>query len=203
MTGPKQGIYLDATLAIIGEQVDERVDELSRHRRTRRRLGITALSVAALASSSVAAVALSSAGRNESPAPVAKSAEHVVECVDGESAHRDAYFTIRFRATEGAGVDQLRLCAQAWSALETQQPRLASATPDELIDIAHGFVTAAAMIDSIDVSVSDAAFGRLNSNGSAPPMIVCESDTVTTVLTPTGFPYTPAERAQICAGAGE
>ncbi len=30
---PKDGIYLDATLGVIGERIDERIDEIGRRRR--------------------------------------------------------------------------------------------------------------------------------------------------------------------------
>lgn len=202
MTGPKEGIYLDAALAVIGEQLEERIDELSRRRRTRRRFGIAALSVFALASGSVAAVALSTARDAEQPVAVVMSAEHVVQCVEGESAVRDAYFTIRYRAAEGAGVDQLHLCGQAWSALASDSTVLRAATPEELIGIAAGYVSAAAPDAGTAVSVSDAAFGRLTAGGEAPAMIPCERGDSTLVLTPSVVPSAPADRVLFCAQAG-
>lgn len=202
MTGPKEGIYLDAALAVIGEQIEERIDELSRRRRARRRVGVAALSIFALASSSVAAVALSTARDAEEPAAVVMSAEHVVQCVEGESAVRDAYFTIRYRAAEGAGVDQLHLCGQAWSALASDSTEIRAATPDELISIAADYVSAAAPDAGTAVSVSDAAFGRLRANSEPPVMIACERGDSTLVLTPSVVLSAPTDRVLFCGQAG-
>lgn len=202
MTGPKEGIYLDAALAVIGEQVEERIDELSRRRRTRRRFGIAALSVFALASGSVAAVALSTEREAEQPVAAALSAEHTVQCVEGESAVRDAYFTVRFRTAGEARVDRLHLCGQAWSALASGSAELRAATPEELIGIAADYVSAAAPDAGAAVSVSDAAFGRLGAAGEAPVMIACERADSTLVLSPSVVPSAPADRVLFCAQAG-
>ncbi len=202
MTGPKEGIYLDAALAVIGEQVEERIDELSRRRRTRRRFGIAALSIFALASGSVAAVALSTVRETEQPVAVALSGEYSVQCVEGESAVRDAYFTVRYRTAEGAGVDRLHLCGRAWSALASDSTQLRAATPEELIGIAAGYVSAAAPDAGSAVSVSDAAFGRLARGGDPPAMIACERGDSTLVLTPSVVPSAPADRVLFCAQAG-
>lgn len=204
MTGPKEGIYLDATLAVIGEQLDERIDELSRRRRTRRRFGVAALSVFALASGSIAAVALSATGEGEEPPAVVMSTEHVVQCVEGEFAARDAYFTVRYRTTAGAGVDQPRLCAQAWADLASDSSALLAATPEGLITIVEGYLSEAIDLEEADVAVevSEASFGRLAAASTPPAMVACERGATTLVLSPVILPTTPSERALLCARAG-
>lgn len=204
---PKSGIYLDAALAVIGEQVDERIDELSRRRRLRYRIGLATLSIVALASGSVAAVALSSAGsRKEAPPAAVLTIEHELRCVEGESALRDAYFTVRYRMAEESGADQQRLCALAWSALETDAAMLRSATPEELIDIAEGLVEESLGVASLDAApamlVSEASFGRLSGALAHPAMVACESDDTTVVLAVAAVPRGPAEQILLCARAG-
>jgi len=217
--GPREGIYLDAALAVIGEQVDERIDELSHRRRTRRRFGIAALSVFAVASGSVAAVALSTSGVGDrTPAAVVLTIEHELRCVEGESALRDAYFTLRYRTGEESVADPRRLCALAWSALQTDATRLQSATPDELIATAEGMVEESlgrvsrddletppsAELDAAApaVSVSEASFGRLSGAAAQPVMIACEGGDPTVVLAVAAAPRRPAEEILLCARAG-
>lgn len=206
MTQPKEGIYLDAALAVIGEQIDERIDEVSRRRRTRRRFGVAALSIFALASGSVAAFALSATGEREEAPAVVMSAEHVVQCVEGEFAVRDAYFTVRYRTTEGAGVDQPRLCARAWSALASDSSTLLAATPQDLIAIVEDYLSEAITPEGADVDttveVSEASFGRLATAGTPPAMVACERGTTTLVVSPVTIPTTPSQRALLCARAG-
>lgn len=198
MSAPKEGIYLDAALAVIGEQLEERIDELSRRRRTRRRFGIAALSVFALASGSVAAVALSSAREAEAPAAVVLSVDQTVHCIEGDSAARDAYFTVRYRAADEA--DASRLCARAWSALGSEDAAIRSATPEELLSIAAGYVRESGAGTAVEVS--DAAFGRTIADGPPPAMIPCPRGDATLVLSPAVIPTAEADRVLLCAQAG-
>ena len=190
MTQPKEGIYLDAALAVIGEQIDERIDEVSRRRRTRRRFGVAALSIFALASGSVAAFALSATGEREEAPAVVMSAEHVVQCVEGEFAVRD----------------QPRLCARAWSALASDSSTPLAATPQDLIAIVEDYLSEAITPEGADVDttveVSEASFGRLATAGTPPAMVACERGTTTLVVSPVTIPTTPSQRALLCARAG-
>lgn len=204
MTGPKEGIYLDAALAVIGEQLEERIDELSRRRRTRKRLGVAALSVFALASGSVAAVALSSAvGPEEQVAVTAMAPEHTVQCIEGDSARQDAYFTVRYRVEQGVTVDAGELCARAWTALASDADEVREATPEELMRVAAGYVSGEAT-DAAATVVSDASFGRLAAQAvtSPPSMLACPREDETLVLAPPVLPTASADRLRLCAQAG-
>lgn len=207
---PKEGIYLDAALAVVGEQLDERIDELSRRRRLRTRVGVAALAVFAVASGGVAAVALS--GLAPAPAsPAALSAEHEVRCVEGADSD-DAYFTVRYRTAEGeADADAVRLCAQARSAIAGGFEEFRAASPKELRAIAEGFIAdalphaeggfAAGTDEDAGVDVADTAFRPVAGPRPATP-VTCVRDRSTLVLWVPDASPSRAERGLLCARAG-
>lgn len=202
---PKEGVYLAATLAVMGEQLDERIDELARRRRLRARVGVTALAVCAVASGGVAAVALSAAAP-ELPAPAALTAEHELRCVDGDAVGDDAYFTVRYRLGEDEPpAEAVRLCALARSAVEARFDEFGSATPAQLIEIAEDLVAQALTRTGTDavpaVAVDDAAFRPLAHPDPATP-IVCEREGSTVVLAVPGGAASAVGRSLLCARAG-
>ncbi|QAY74525.1 hypothetical protein ET445_15510 [Agromyces protaetiae] len=213
---PREGVYLDATLAVIGEQLEERIDELSRRRRIGARVGVAALSVFAVTSGSLAAAVALSAVPEADPASAALSAVHELRCVEGTDAGGDAYFTLRYLTAEGApAADDARVCASAWSALEADEAALVAATPARLIQIAEGFVAAALPEAEMEaegeaaasaapvVEVTDASFGRRSNGGTMPPMIACDAGATSVVLAVPDGPddLTVAERARACERA--
>ncbi|MEZ3159343.1 hypothetical protein AB1K54_02220 [Microbacterium sp. BWT-B31] len=205
---PKEGIYLDAALAVVGEQLDERIDELSRRRRMGARAGIAALSVLAVASGSVAAAVALSAAPATPAQQAALTAEHVLRCVEDDGTGRDAYFTLRYRTGVGdASADEVRVCASAWSALERDQAMLVAATPDRLVQIAEGFVAAALVVDdesgnpAPQVAVTDASFGRLSGSGGMPIMLACAGEAASVVVAVRDRDLTSAEQALACERA--
>lgn len=202
--GPREGIYLDTALAVIGEQIGERVDGLERHRRRRTRLGIAALSVLTIASSSVAAVAITAAGRDaDAPAAVVHTVEVDVQCVDGVDPRRPAYFATSLRVSDGTTVDAGAVCATARREL-ANDPTLHAESPRQLVTRAEAIVEEVAVAgpeagDDV-ATVDEASFGRLSSAGG-PAMTVCEGDGSALVLaTPERAPaLSLAERAALCA----
>lgn len=208
---PKEGIYLDATLAVIGEQLEERIDALSRRRALRLRLGVAALAIATVASGSVAAVALTSNATDASPeASVSLTVPGEVHCVDGTDADRPAYFTARYRTAEEVEVDPVMLCGIARSAIATDDGTIEGAAPRELAGIAESLLLEAFTDDAPGempkadaVAVDAASFGVLSAYGG-PHMIACTSDGHEVVFAaPYGDAPTLAERMAACAGAAE
>lgn len=202
---PRDGIYLDAALGVIGEQIDERIDELSRRRRRRARAGIAALAMAAVASSSVAAFAITSAVQLLPQEPSTATMSTIeVHCVDGEDTLRSAYFAVRFRAAVESTGKPERVCATARNRLAADDGTIAAATPSEVVAIASEIVAAATRSTTpaaASIAVDEASFGRL-SHAGGPEMTACRTDDLVIVLaTPRGAPASPAERALLCARA--
>lgn len=207
---PREGIYLDAALAVIGEQVGERIDELGRRRRLRLRLGVAALSVLTIASGSVAAIAITAAGRDaDAPAAVVHTVAVGVQCVDGVDPQRPAYFATSFRIAEGTSIDAAAVCATARSTLADEGAAIRREAPRDLLVRADAIVEAAAVPREprSDGTVTDAAtvdeasFGRLSAAGG-PAMTACRRDGGLLVLaTPERTPpLSPDDRAALCAG---
>lgn len=185
---PKQGVYLDAALAVIGEQVDERIDQLSRRRRARNRIGVAALAVVTVASGSVAAVAVGSAvGGREQGDAAAPTVAHEVRCIEGARADGEAYFTVRYRVVESELPDLVRVCADAWAAIQSDTATLLAATPDELVARAEGMLADAG---GGSPAASEAAFGPISHPGD-PAFVPCAHDDATTVLALAAEPATP------------
>lgn len=130
MTGPAEGRHLDAKLAIIGQQVEERIDVLERRRRRGWRIGVGMLGAVALGGTAATAAALSYAP----PATVVVEVPVIVEslrCVD----EGGAFFTARYSypADEPDPVDRDAACATAWEAASSLDP---DATPEQLLALA-------------------------------------------------------------------
>lgn len=150
-TGPVEGAHLEAKLAIIGQQVEERIDRLQGRRRRGLRIGIAALAVVALGGTAATAAALS----YTPPATVVVEVPVTIEnlrCVDGDAA----YFTARYAipAADPDPVDRDAACAAARKAASTLDP---AATPEQLLAIAAGLLAESA--DGADIRVLHATFG--------------------------------------------
>jgi len=186
---PKEGLYLDAALAVVGEQIEERIDQASRRRRARQRWGVATLALATMVSGSVAAVALSGVVTDAATAPpsaLTVSAE--VRCVDGFDLDRPAYFTAHYRTTDPAEVDLGRVCTAVRSMLTDDERDIASTPPAVLIRVAEDVLRGAAHAgdpagsgESAPIAVSEASFGVLSPGGGS-QMVVCALDDVTVVL---------------------
>jgi hypothetical protein len=118
--GPREGVYLDATLAVIAQQVEERVDRIQHRRRRRLRLGIAALALTTLGAGAATAAALTS------PPPATVVVEVPVQiarlqCVEGIDPNAAAYFAVRYAvpAVSGDTIDALAACLDAHAALES------------------------------------------------------------------------------------
>ena len=197
---PKAGIYLDAALGVIGEQIDERIDELARRRRGRARIGVATLAIATVASGSVAAFAITSAGGGAAPAPAALTLSAEVHCIDGSDADRPAFFTVRYRAQQASAGESARVCAAARSVLLSDDIAIAAAAPSEVVRIAEELVAVATGTTNAAVAVDEAAFGRLSATGG-PDMIVCQTGELAIVLATAPGAVEPGDQALLCARA--
>lgn len=202
---PREGIYLEAALAVIGEQVDERIDELSRRRRLRSRITIGALSVFAIASTSVAAVAITSASvQHDSATRVGAAAiEHELHCIAGPSPHLPAYFTTRYEATASVSVDPVAVCGAAYRSVTAPDADFGSLTPSQLVIFAAGLLDEASTSLDLgaenDIHVLEASFRRPTDDHDSAPTVVCERGGVVTVLEGSGRGSGQTDAAQ-CSG---
>ena len=189
MSGPKEGIYLDAALAVVEQQVDERIDRIVDRRRR-----MTRLTIGVLLSTTLAGGALTAAALTYFPQEVLPAAEPLVavelHCVEGGDATAPAYFTARFRVTEAGAsrTDPADVCSAARSTL-TESTELANANPAALLRIATRVVASAEAEPEEGAAaaapeVSEASFGALQLTGSI-ELGVCEraSDGRLVVLT--------------------
>ncbi|UJP10463.1 hypothetical protein L2X99_01830 [Microbacterium sp. KUDC0406] len=176
---PKEGVYLDAALAVIGEQVEERIDELDRRRRRRARVGVSALVAATLLSGSAAAYAIAQSHRPPHQAPIVEVSEtRQLSCVEGADASAPAYFTVSYRADPAASVDAMAVCADARSTLASETARIARSSPVQLVAIATRLLKA----DAADrFTVEAASFGTISAD-PATPVRVCGDGDATVVL---------------------
>ncbi|MFE6736877.1 hypothetical protein [Microbacterium sp. NPDC057650] len=180
---PKEGVYLDAALAVIGEHVEERIDELGRRRHRRARAGVAALIAATLLSGSAAAVAIVQSQRAETAAPVAgESVSRQLSCVEGADAGDPAYFTVSYRIDEESSVDAMAVCAAARATLSSDAARIAQASPAELVAIATNLLKA----DAGDpLRVERATFGSISAIPAAPENICGDGDATVVLVAPT------------------
>lgn len=174
---PREGIYLDAALGVIGEQVEERIDELGRRRRVRARLGVFALALAVVVGGSTAAYALVQGGAAPQATSTADAATSLMRlsCVEGSGTGASAYFTASYRIAADAAIDAAAVCADARATLASDQDRIAQASPRDLVAIAK------ALMNTDEVAVHAATFGVLDDepvNGS----VVCEGPRSTIVM---------------------
>lgn len=190
---PKEGIYLDAALAVVGEQIAERIDDVERRRRTRRGIGTAMLALAVVASGSVAAVALATRDAEEIPAKIAYEEPAFVRCVEAPDAADAAYFTVRYRVSTGVRVDGVGLCRKAWETVSMGGEGLQEKTPEELSQLAEGLVLGESdAAHGASVLVTEVAFGRV-SGGSPPALRPCEEE-----IDPQDLPADARSVEQLC-----
>ncbi|MBD3941872.1 hypothetical protein IF188_09215 [Microbacterium sp. NEAU-LLC] len=208
---PREGIYLDATLAVIGEQVDERIDELTRRRGRRVRIGIATLAVATIASGAATAVALTSrAGEQEPAASAPLTVTREVHCVDRPDPGVAAYFTARYRTGDDVSVDDAALCASARSAIAADDGAIAQDSPAELVARALELVRSAATVDAAApgtadgpapaaVGVDEASFGLLSAGAGASFVVCAAGGDLNVVVSTRSAATNGVERAALCA----
>jgi len=197
---PKEGVYLDAALAVIGEQVDERIDELSRRRHRRRAWGVAGLVSATVLSGSVAAYALTAAGTgDEAPAPVIALTAHSVACVDGTDPDAAAYFTARYRAAAGVEVSPTAICTAARTVADADVRAL---SPDAARALAGRLIAGAGdELGTADVRVDAASFAVASSQTVA-SMGVCARDDGSLIVLTSGATADRGTWAMRCVRAG-
>jgi hypothetical protein len=189
---PASGIYLDATLTVIRDRVEQRIDVLQR----RRRRGVLALVlslvfVAAVSGTAAAAVLLAPRSAPVSPIVAAQQ----LQCVAGSDVAKPAYFGARFAASSRLSLAAIAsVCAAAWPRVE--------AGVGSVKDVAAELVRAAGAdlvtIDSAYVGPIPTGFGA-----AVPPMAVCvrTADDAKYVLSATQgeLAVSPAEWGRRCA----
>ncbi|WP_435746475.1 hypothetical protein [Microbacterium sp. PMB16] len=184
-TRPKEGIYLDAALGVIGEQIEERIDALTRLRRIRVRIAVVALSLLTVASGSLAAVALTT-GLQPEAAPSVKTAAvstAQIRCVEGTDASARPFFTAVYRIAVDVDVDGTVLCTSAQQMLATDAASIDAASPESLVIIAEGLLGEVA--DASGVRVDTASFGTLQQKAAAvdtQAMTCVDGDTTVVLL---------------------
>lgn len=132
--GPRDGIYLDAALAVAAQEVEERIDRIEARRRRRARLGVAVLSLSTLAGGSIAAAALVTAP----PATVVIEVPielRDLQCVEGADPTAAAYLTLRYAIPAGAPdpLDAAEVCRSARALLIGDPAAVLSNAPEELL----------------------------------------------------------------------
>jgi hypothetical protein len=153
---PAEGAYLDAKLAVIAQQVDERIDGIQGRRRRGLRLGVAALAVLAVGGTAATAAALSYAPPSTIVVEVPVAVERV-RCIEGTDATASAYFTVRYAVPAGdaGSVDSITVCRTA----HASQDVIDDLTPEELLDRAAEILVADLPAGSAVPSVQYATFG--------------------------------------------
>jgi hypothetical protein len=188
---PAQGVYLDAKLAVIAQQVDERIDGLQGRRRRGVRLGVAALAVLAVGGTAATAAALS----YSPPATVVVEVPIAVEslhCIEGVDASAAAYFTVRYvlGADEPDPVDPVAACTAARSVGVDSD-----ATPEELLALASQLLAEASPAGGENLTVRHATFSRVGAASGELASTTCGDESDVTVF------LHPAGDAADCAGA--
>jgi hypothetical protein len=176
--GPAEGVYLDAKLAVIAQQVDERIDGLQGRRRRGVRLGVAALAVLAVGGTAATAAALS----YSPPATVVVEVPIAVEslhCIEGVDAAAAAYFTVRYALgpDEADPVDPVAACTAARS-VEVDS----DATPAQLLAMASLLLADASPAGTDDLAVRHATFGRVDAAPGELTSTTCGDDSAVTVF---------------------
>ncbi|HWI30696.1 MAG TPA: hypothetical protein VNT50_04345 [Microbacterium sp.] len=203
MTAPREGIYLDAALQVIGQHVDERIDELLRRRRLRVRIGICALAMLTLATGSVAAVALTSSVPDALVSAPTARVDGELRCVEGVDASAPAYFSVRYSGQ--IEVDPVDWCSAAWAALDADPEGVSAASPDRLIALAAELASSHVQSAIDETQVREATFGLITTGGGfgLPAMAACtrpDDPRVTVISVARGSePTDPASWAKRCA----
>lgn len=177
MSGPKTGIHLDAAMAVIEQEVNERIDRIQDRRRRLSRAVVGVLLVGTVAGGAATAAALTGAPP-QTPPVVAAPLVVELHCVEGADPRASAYFTLRYRVAEedAPAIVASGVCAAARAAL-SDSIEVAEADPAELLAIASLIVDTAipAGVD-VDYTVDEASFGP-----TVPPAIsvaygICERE---------------------------
>ncbi|MGM7699649.1 hypothetical protein [Microbacterium sp. A84] len=180
---PKEGIYLDAALGVIGEQVAERIDEIDRRRRRRTRVGVSVLAAVTVLSGSLAAAAMT--GAFESPeseadrGPGSMSEPAHLRCVEDADAGPTAFFTANYRLAAGATLDVAMVCEQARTMIAADDEILADSSPEELVAFAERMLLT--RLDDDAVRVSEASFGTVSAM-PLPDVRTCVSESRAVVV---------------------
>lgn len=186
-SGPKEGIYLDAALAAVGERVDEQIDRIAARRRRRSRALVASLAATTLLGGAVTAAALTFAP--EPPAaPVYEL--HSVRCVEGADDAAGAFYAVRFEidAALQDRVNPEALCRAAWDRLAAA-PRLVDAGPAQLLALGRELIRATSTPSAeepklpLEVTPRSSTFGALRDPAALPPVrSVCGNADADTVL---------------------
>ena len=149
--GPADGAYLEAKLAIIGQQVEERIDGIQGRRRRALRVGVAVLAAVSLGATAATAAALTYAPPATVVVEVPVTVENV-RCVDGDAVYFTARYTVS--ADEPDPVDRTAACAGARGEVADLDP---DATPEQLLAVAARVLSESA--DGADIRVLHATFG--------------------------------------------
>lgn len=203
MSGPKAGIHLDAAMAVVEQEVNERIDRIQDRRRRLARVVVGALLVGTVAGGAATAAALTAAPP-ETTSVVAEPLVVELHCVDGADARASAYFTVRYQIAEedAPAVAATGVCAAARAALG-DSIELAEAEPTELLDIASLIVDAAIPAGpEVDYTVDEASFGPVALPATEVAYGVCERESdgrIAVISLPAvSAPETPAGWASRC-----
>jgi hypothetical protein len=155
---PAEGAYLDAKLAVIAQQVDERIDGIQGRRRRGLRLGVAALAVLAVGGTAATAAALSYAPPSTVVIEVPVTVERL-RCIEGVDATAPAYFTVRYAVPAGEpdDVDAVTVCRAAHASAEPA----AALSPEALLERAAGILTADLPPGAAVPTVQYATFGPI------------------------------------------
>jgi hypothetical protein len=182
LTGPREGAYLDATLAQIEARVDADIERMTR-RRHRRRIALVATLVLSTVAFGTAAAAVAVTGVWQ----VDNGATHQFECLQGDSIGNDSYFAVSFRvvdADSGYVVDPVRICTAAWTGIAVQTGSVDAfrhRDADSMFATGLDALTTEAELQGLDTvptfDISSVAFGSVDFHaygGVIPEMAVCE-----------------------------
>jgi hypothetical protein len=177
MTGPREGIYLAAALAVVEQQVNERLDGVVARRRRATRALLVGLLVTTLAGGAATAAALTVIPEPTTPTVMIESSLEL-HCIDGDSTAAPALFTARIsvRTEAGSPLDLAGICSTARAALVADHAdALQTATPDDLLDAASAIVTTSTEKSSSElVDVVEASFGSAQPTAGPTDVATCE-----------------------------
>lgn len=153
---PAEGAYLDAKLAVVAHQVEERIDEIQGRRRRGLRTAVATLAVLAVGGTAATAAALSYAPPSTIVVEVPVAVERL-RCIEGTDATASAYFTVRYAvpASDAGNVDPVTVCRAAHASGDF----IDGLTPEELLDRAAEILAADLAAGSSAPVVQYATFG--------------------------------------------